>query len=118
LFTVKDWRYALYQIISIGLIVVVVFYPALVSIAHETFAPIVYSFTGVLLFLFLFGWWEIIDWREVRRSVREESEMEMEKERVRIDEPKKDKLEDINLYRDEVDEKLKRLRSTVISGKK
>ena len=69
LFTVKDWRYALYQIISIGLIVVVIFYPALFSIAQKNFAPIVYIFTGVLLFLLLFKWWKFIDTKEVRRSV-------------------------------------------------
>ncbi|HYY68011.1 MAG TPA: hypothetical protein VE572_06670 [Nitrososphaeraceae archaeon] len=106
LFTVKDWRYALYQIISIGVIVAVVLYPALLSIADKNFAPIVYIFTGVLLFLFLFGWWKIIDRKEVRRSVLEEFEMEMEKERVRIGEPKKDKAEVINRYREEAMEKL------------
>lgn len=109
LFTVKDWRYALYQIISIGLIVVIVFYPALFSIDHGYFAPIVYSFTGVLFFLFLFGWWEIINMKEEKRSVLEEFEMEMEKLRVLIDEPKKDKEEVINQYRHEACEKLERL---------
>jgi hypothetical protein len=118
LFTVKDWRYALYQIISIGLIVVVIFYPALFSISQESFAPIVYAFTGILLFLFLFGWWEFIDKREVRRSVFEEFEIEMEKERARVDLPKKDKEEVIDLYRDEAEEKLKRLRRTVIGNKR
>ncbi len=124
LFTVKDRRYALYQIISIGLIVVVVIYPALYSIAssfpmgYEIFAPIVYILTGVLLFLPLSIWWKIIDTKEVRRSVREEFEMEMEKERVRIDEPKKDKEEDINRYRQEEEEKLDRLRRTTISNRR
>jgi hypothetical protein len=54
LFTVKDSRYALYQMISIGVIVVVVLYPALLLIAERNFAPIVYIFTCVLLFLLLY----------------------------------------------------------------
>src|SRR5215216_4386903 len=107
-----------YQIISIGLIVVVIFYPALFSIAQKNFAPIVYIFTGVLLFLLLFKWWKFIDTKEVRRSVLEEFEMEMQKERVRIGEPKKDNLKDINRNRREAREKLETLRRTIISNKR
>ena len=123
LFTVKDWRYARYQIISIGLIVVVVIYPALYSIAqslpmgYEIFAPIVYILAGVLLLLALSIWWRIINTKEVKRSVFEESEMKRENLRVQIAERKKDKEEDIKRYRDEARKELDRLEEELLAMK-
>ena len=76
-----------------------------------------YSYTPVLLFLALSIWWRIIDTKEVRRSVLEEFEMEMENLRVQIGEPKKDKEEDIERYRDDAKEKREKLRK-IISNKR
>jgi hypothetical protein len=123
LFTVKDWRYARYQIISIGLIVVVVIYPALYSIAqslpmgYEIFAPIVYILAGVLLLLALSIWWRIINTKEVKRSLFEEFEMKRENVRVQIAERKKDKEKDIKRYRDEARKELDRLEEELLAMK-
>lgn len=120
LFTVKDRRYALYQIISIGLIVVIVIYPALYSIAYsfpmgyEIFASIVYILTGGFLLLALSIWWRIIDRTELKRSVFEEFEIEREKLRVQIAERKKDKDEDIEGYRDEARKELDKLQEQLL----
>jgi hypothetical protein len=104
--TVKDQKYASYQLISIGLIVGVVFYPAFLSQPFYTIlAGIVYILTGVLLYL----WWKSINLKEVRRSIWERFEMEMENERGKIDSSKKDKKEEINRYEYEAREELKKL---------
>jgi hypothetical protein len=106
LFTVKDRKFVVYQLILIGLIVVVVFYPALLSpTIHRIYAGIVYVSTGGLLFL----WLKIIDMKELRRSVSEGFEMEKEKQRVRIAEPKKDKKEKIKFYQHQASDEVKSL---------
>jgi hypothetical protein len=88
------------------LIVGVVFYPAFLSQPSYTIlAGIVYILTGVLLYL----WWKSINLKEVRRSVWERFEMEMENERGKIDASKKDKKEEINRYEYEAREELKKL---------
>jgi hypothetical protein len=106
--TVKDQKYAFYQLMSIGVIVGIAFYPALLSqLPYIILAGIVYILTAVLLYLL----WKRINSKEVRRSVRERFEIEMEKERGKIGELTKDKKEDIDPYVKEAVEELKELRA-------
>jgi hypothetical protein len=105
LLTVKDRKYALYQIISIGFIVVIVFYPALLSQLYTIQVSIVYFLTGV----FLLWWYRHIDVKEKRRSEWEKREMKIENEREKIRKKKQSEKKDLDRFGVKADKELERL---------
>ena len=108
LLTVKDRKYTLYQIISIGFIVVIVFYPALLSQLYPL--PILTSIVYFLTGMFFFVWWYYyIDVKEKRRSELEKREIKIEKKTEKIRKKKQIEKKDLDRFGVEADKELERL---------